>query len=361
MLLELFGWLGETVDPGFYVFQFLTFRAVISTLSALILALSLGPMIIRFMRRNQYGQTIRSHGPQSHLAKEGTPSMGGLLILGVIGLNSLLWCNLSNHYIWVILFCMVGFGILGMVDDSIKIFFKNPNGISALLKFATQSLITIAVLTYLYITSDTPQQTQLFVPFFKEVAVDLGLVFIVLGYFTIVGASNAVNITDGLDGLAIVPCILIAGALGVFAYAHGNIQISNYLNIAYLRGTSELVVVLASMIGVGLGFLWFNTYPADIFMGDVGSLALGALLAVCAVIIREEIIFLFISGMFVIETLSVMLQVASFQTRGQRIFRMAPIHHHFELVGWAEPKIIVRFWIITIVLVAIGLATLKLR
>jgi len=309
----------------------------------------------------QIGQTVRDDGPQTHLAKSGTPTMGGVLILAAILTSCLLWADLTNKYVLVTLFVVVSFGILGFVDDYRKVVRKDPNGLIARWKYFWQSFIAIGVAFFLYSTTTMAAETSLIVPFFKDVLPQLGLFYLVLSYFVIVGTSNAVNLTDGLDGLAIVPVILVAGAFAIFAYATGNINFSSYLHIPFIPMTSELVIVCTAIVGAGLGFLWFNTYPAQVFMGDVGSLSLGATLGVLAVLVRQEIVLFIMGGIFVAETLSVILQVWSFKTRGKRIFRMAPIHHHFELKGWPEPRVIVRFWIISLILVLVGLATLKLR
>jgi phospho-N-acetylmuramoyl-pentapeptide-transferase len=360
MLVWLAEWL-QQYDAGFSVFSYLTLRAILSTLTALLMALWVGPKMIVWLQRLQVGQTVRDDGPETHLAKAGTPTMGGVLILASIVTSVLLWADLSNRYVWVTLFVVVSFGVIGFIDDYRKVVRKDAKGLIARWKYFWQSVLAIAVAFYLYSSQQNPAETALIVPFFKEVMPQLGLLFIVLTYFMLVGFSNAVNLTDGLDGLAIVPTILVAGAFAIFAYATGNINFSAYLNIPYIPLTSELVVVCTALVGAGLGFLWFNTYPAQIFMGDVGSLSLGATLGVLAVLLRQEIVLIIMGGIFVIETLSVILQVGSFKLRGQRIFRMAPIHHHYELKGWPEPRVIVRFWIISLILVLIGLATLKLR
>lgn len=357
-------WLAELLqqyDAGFNVFTYLTLRAILSTLTALLMAVLIGPAMIRYLQTMQIGQTVRDDGPQSHLSKSGTPTMGGLLILAAILTSVLLWADLTNRYVWVTIAVVVGYGLIGFVDDYRKVIRKDPKGLIAKWKYLWQSVIAIGVAVYLYLYRQDPAETALLVPFFKEVMPQLGMMFIVVTYFTIVGTSNAVNLTDGLDGLAIVPTILVAGALAIFAYATGNINFSDYLNIPYIPLTSELVIVCTAIVGAGLGFLWFNTYPAQVFMGDVGSLALGGTLGVMAVLVRQEIVLIIMGGVFVIETLSVILQVGSYKLRGQRIFRMAPIHHHYELKGWPEPRVIVRFWIISLILVLIGLATLKLR
>lgn len=360
MLFWLAEWLTQ-YESAFNVFSYITLRAILSTLTALLIAILIGPMMIRWLKRMQIGQTVRDDGPQSHFSKSGTPTMGGVLILAAILISCLLWADLSNKYVLVTLFVVVSFGILGFVDDYRKVVRKDPNGLIARWKYFWQSLIAIAVAFFLYATTTMAEETILLVPFFKEIMPQLGLFYLVITYFVIVGTSNAVNLTDGLDGLAIVPTILVAGAFAIFAYTTGNANFSSYLNIPFIPMTSELVIVCTAIVGAGLGFLWFNTYPAQVFMGDVGSLSLGATLGVLAVLVRQEIVLFIMGGIFVAETLSVILQVWSFKTRGKRIFRMAPIHHHFELKGWPEPRVIVRFWIISLILVLIGLATLKLR
>jgi phospho-N-acetylmuramoyl-pentapeptide-transferase len=360
MLIWLADWL-QQIDTGFRVFSYLTLRAILSTLTALLIAVIIGPKMIRWLQRMQIGQTIRDDGPESHLAKSGTPTMGGLLILAAIVSSVLLWADLTNRYVWVTLFVLVSFGVIGFVDDYRKVIRKDAKGLIARWKYFWQSVIAIGVAIYLYSSQQNPAETALLVPFFKDVMPQMGLFFIVVTYFALVGTSNAVNLTDGLDGLAIVPVILVAGAFAIFAYVTGNINFSAYLHIPYLPLTSELVIVCTAIVGAGLGFLWFNTYPAQVFMGDVGSLALGGTIGVLAVLVRQEIVLIIMGGIFVVETLSVILQVGSFKLRGKRIFRMAPIHHHYELKGWPEPRVIVRFWIISLMLVLVGLATLKLR
>lgn len=357
-------WLAEYLSQYFTAFavvQYLTFRAILGVLTALGLSLLLGPMMIRRLNYLQIGQSVRTDGPQSHLSKSGTPTMGGALILLSIFVSALLWSDLSNHYVWVVMIVTFVFGAVGWVDDYRKVVEKNSRGLPARWKYFWQSVAGLGAAIFLYITGSSGAENELIVPFFKEVALPLGMFYVVLTYFVIVGSSNAVNLTDGLDGLAIMPSVLVAGALGVFAYLVGNVQFSEYLHIPYVAGAGELVVFCAALAGAGLGFLWFNTYPAQVFMGDVGALALGAALGVMAVIVRQEIVFFIMGGVFVLETVSVIMQVASFKMTGRRIFRMAPIHHHFELKGWPEPRVIVRFWIITLVLVLFGLATLKLR
>jgi phospho-N-acetylmuramoyl-pentapeptide-transferase len=360
MLIWLADWL-QQFDTSFRVFSYLTLRAILSTLTALLIAVIIGPKMIRWLQHMQIGQTIRDDGPESHLAKSGTPTMGGLLILAAIVSSVLLWSDLSNRYVWVTLFVLASFGVIGFVDDYRKVIRKDARGLIARWKYFWQSVIAIVVALYLYSSQQNPAETALLVPFFKDVMPQMGMLFIVVTYFVIVGTSNAVNLTDGLDGLAIVPVILVAGAFAIFAYVTGNINFSAYLHIPYLPLTSELVIVCTAIVGAGLGFLWFNTYPAQVFMGDVGSLALGGTLGILAVLVRQEIVLFIMGGIFVAETLSVILQVGSFKLRGKRIFRMAPIHHHYELKGWPEPRVIVRFWIISLMLVLVGLATLKLR
>jgi phospho-N-acetylmuramoyl-pentapeptide-transferase len=357
-------WLAEYLTQYFSffnVFSYLTFRAILGILTSLLLSLYLGPKLIARLQLMQIGQVVRNDGPQSHFSKKGTPTMGGLLILGSVLLSTLLWADLDNKYVWVVLFVLISFGWIGFVDDYRKVIRKDPKGLIARWKYFWQSLFAVATAAFLYFTADRPAETALLVPFLKDVMPQLGLLFIALSYFVIVGTSNAVNLTDGLDGLAIVPTIMVASAFAIIAYASGNVNFSGYLNIPYLPYAGELVVVCAALVGAGLGFLWFNTYPAQVFMGDVGSLALGAVLGVIAILVRQEIVLFIMGGVFVMETLSVILQVGSYKLRGQRIFRMAPIHHHYELKGWPEPRVIVRFWILSIIFVLVGLATLKLR
>jgi phospho-N-acetylmuramoyl-pentapeptide-transferase len=343
------------------VFQYITVRAILGVLTALGISLLLGPWFIRRLTELRIGQSVRTDGPQSHLSKSGTPTMGGALILSAIFASTLLWADLSNRYVWVVLIVTAIFGAVGWVDDYRKVAKKDSRGLPARWKYFWQSIAGFGAAIFLYYTAQSPAETQLFIPFFKSVALDLGLFYIVFTYFVIVGTSNAVNLTDGLDGLAIMPAVMVAGALALIAYLSGHSQFSQYLNIAYIPGAGELAIFCCALVGAGLGFLWFNTYPAQVFMGDVGALALGAALGLIAVIVRHEIVLFIMGGIFVLETVSVILQVASFKLTGRRIFRMAPIHHHFELKGWPEPRVIVRFWIITLVLVLIGLATLKLR
>jgi len=351
----------EQYYSGFQVFGYLTLRAILGVLTALAISLVFGAPMIRRLNYMQVGQVVRDDGPQTHLVKAGTPTMGGTLILIAIFVSSLLWADLSNRYVWVVLLVTFGFGAIGFIDDYQKVVYKNPKGLAARWKYLGQSIIGLTAAIYLYQSAILPEETALIVPFFKDISLQMGPLFIVLTYFVIVGSSNAVNLTDGLDGLAILPSVIIGGALGVIAYLAGHSYFSEYLHIPYVPGAGELVVFTAALAGAGMGFLWFNTYPAQVFMGDVGALALGAALGVIAVVARHEIVFFIMSGVFVIETLSVILQVTSFKLTGKRIFRMAPLHHHFELKGWPEPRVIVRFWIITVMLVLFGLATLKIR
>jgi phospho-N-acetylmuramoyl-pentapeptide-transferase len=346
---------------GFNVFNYLTLRAILAALTSLLLSFLIGPWMIRKFTTRQIGQQVRSDGPQSHLQKKGTPTMGGALILVAIAVGTLLWADLHNRFVWVTLIVTFVFGLIGFWDDYLKLVVGNSRGLIARYKYFWQSVAALGCAFFLYYTHKTPAETALYVPFFKTVAIPLGVLFVPLCYFVLVGTSNAVNFTDGLDGLAIMPSVMVGGALGVFAYVTGNSVFSEYLGIPYVAGAGELLVFCSALVGAGLGFLWFNTYPAQVFMGDIGALALGAALGVVAVIVRQEIVLFIMGGVFVMEVVSVILQVTSFKLRGKRIFKMAPIHHHFELKGWAEPKVIVRFWIITVILVLIGLATLKVR
>lgn len=360
MLLYLANFLAQ-FQSAFNVFNYLTLRIILGTITALVLCLWLGPVVIRRLVERQIGQAVRDDGPQSHLSKAGTPTMGGAMILMAIAVSTLLWGDLRNHYIWIVLGVTLSFGAIGWVDDYRKVVEKNPRGLPARWKYFWQSVVGLGAALLLYATATTPVETSLIVPLFKDVVIQMGPLFIVLTYLVIVGSSNAVNLTDGLDGLAIMPTVLVAMGLAVFAYASGNAVFSSYLQIPVIPGAGELAVFCATIAGAGLGFLWFNTYPAQVFMGDVGALALGAALGVVAVIVRQEIVLFIMGGVFVMETVSVILQVGSYKLTGRRIFRMAPLHHHFELKGWPEPRVIVRFWIITVVLVLIGLATLKVR
>ena len=358
-------WLTEILSQYFSsltVFQYLTLRAILGILTALLISLVIGPVMIRKLSQYQIGQAVRDDGPQTHLSKAGTPTMGGALILVAIAISTLLWADLTNRYVWVVLLVSLLFGAIGWVDDYRKVVERNPRGLPARWKYFWQSVIGATAAIVLYVTASLPQETSLYLPFLKNVSLTLGpVLFILLTYFVIVGSSNAVNLTDGLDGLAIMPTVMVAGALAIFAYLSGHAQFANYLLIPHLPGTGELIIFCGALVGAGLGFLWFNTYPAQVFMGDVGALALGAALGTVAVIVRQEIVLFIMGGVFVMETISVILQVASFRLTGRRIFRMAPLHHHFELKGWPEPRVIVRFWVITVVLVLIGLASLKIR
>lgn len=346
---------------GFNLFTYITMRAILGALTALAIALLLGPAVIRWLQRKKIGQTVRDDGPGTHLAKAGTPTMGGTLILLAIAAGNLLWGDLRSPYLWVALLVTLGFGLIGFVDDFRKLTRRNTKGLSPSAKMLWQTLVAALAATYLYSLADQPQETALLIPYLKDVFVPLGMFYVGFVVLVIVGSSNAVNLTDGLDGLAAMPAVLVAGGLGVFAYAAGNVIFARYLGIPYVEGAGEMLVFCATLGGAGLGFLWFNTYPAQVFMGDVGALGLGAALGTVAVIVRQEIILVIMGGIFVMETLSVMIQVASFKMTGKRVFRMAPLHHHFELLGWAEPKVIVRFWIITVILVLVGLAGLKIR
>jgi phospho-N-acetylmuramoyl-pentapeptide-transferase len=361
MLLALTHWLAAGVR-GFHVFEYLTLRAVLATLNSLGMSFLFGLAMIRQLTAYKIGQAVRSDGPQTHLVKSGTPTMGGALILVAISVTTVLWADLTNRYIWLVLLTLLGYGAVGWVDDYRKVVHRNPKGLSAKAKYFWQSLIAVVVSVALLRMATTPAETELIVPFFKTVALPLGgLGFVILTYFVIVGTSNAVNLTDGLDGLAILPTAMISGALAIFAYVAGNKVFAGYLGFPSIPGAGELVIFCAAMTGAGLGFLWFNAYPAEVFMGDVGALALGGALGLVAVIVRQEIVLFVMGGVFVLETLSVVLQVVSFKLTGTRIFRMAPIHHHFELKGWKENQVVVRFWIITTVLVLAGLSTLKIR
>ncbi len=360
MLLLIADFLSQFYS-GFAVFQYLTLRGIFGVLTALLISLWVGPWLINQLRSKQIGQAVRSDGPQTHLSKAGTPTMGGALILVAIISSTLLWSDLSNKYVWITMGVTLIFGAVGWVDDYRKVVEKNPRGLPARWKYLWQSVGGLGAAIILYALAKTPAETGLLIPFLKDVTLPLGIFFVVFTYFVIVGSSNAVNLTDGLDGLAILPTVLVGGALGVFAYLSGNVKFADYLLIPYIPGSGELIIFCGAIVGAGLGFLWFNTYPAQVFMGDVGALSLGAALGVIAVIIRQELVLFIMGGIFVAETVSVILQVASFKLTGRRIFRMAPLHHHFELKGWPEPRVIVRFWIITVVLVLIGLASLKIR
>jgi len=360
MLLLLADYLSHYLSV-FRVFSYLTLRAILGVLTALSLCFVLGPAMIRWLTAVKVGQSVRKDGPQSHLSKAGTPTMGGTLILAAIMVSTLLWGDLHNRYVWVLLAVTASFGAIGFADDYLKLVLKNSKGLAARYKYFWQSLFGLGVALALYYTHHDAAEIDYILPFFKSVSLPLGIFFIVITYFVVVGTSNAVNLTDGLDGLAIMPAVLVGGALGVFGYASGNFNFAHYLAIPYLPGAGEVVVYCGALVGAGLGFLWFNAYPAQVFMGDVGALALGAALGTLAVIVRQEIVLFIMGGVFVMETVSVILQVGSFKLTGKRIFRMAPLHHHFELKGWPEPRVIVRFWIITVILVLVGLSTLKVR
>ncbi len=348
-------------DSAFFVFRYLTLRAILGVLTALVIAFLVGPTMIRRLRAYHIGQTVRDDGPQTHLSKAGTPTMGGALILVAVTVSTLLWADVTNRYVWLVLIVTLLFGAIGLLDDYRKLVLRDPKGLPARHKYLLQSLVGLVAALVLYLGARAPVETALLVPYLKDVSLQLGPGFVVLAYFVIVGASNAVNLTDGLDGLAVLPIVMVAGALGIFAYASGHADFANYLKIPHLAGSGELVVFCAALVGAGLGFLWFNTYPAQVFMGDVGALALGAALGLVAVVVRQELVLFIMGGLFVMETLSVVIQVASFKLTGRRVFRMAPLHHHFELQGWPEPRVIVRLWIVTFILVLIGLASLKIR
>ena len=360
MLLYLTQWLTQ-FDPSFSVFGYLTMRAILGALTALAICFVVGPLMIKHLRVRQIGEKVRDYGPETHLLKAGTPTMGGALIIIAVAISTLLWANLANQYVWLVVGTMLAFGAIGFVDDYKKLYVDGSEGIAPRTKLFWQSVTALAVVITLYTSARSPAETSLLIPYMKDVLIPMGLLYIPFTFFVIVGSSNSVNLTDGLDGLAIMPTVLVAGALGVFAYVTSNVNFAGYLDIPFISGAGELLVFCAAMCGAGLGFLWFNTYPAQVFMGDVGALALGGALGAIAVIVRQELVFLVMGGVFVMETVSVILQVASFKLTGKRIFRMAPLHHHFELKGWPEPKVIVRFWIITVILVLIGLSSLKIR
>ncbi|EIC21894.1 phospho-N-acetylmuramoyl-pentapeptide-transferase [Thiorhodovibrio frisius] len=360
MLLLLTDWLTQFYS-GFFVFRYLTLRGILGVLTALSIALLVGRPLIRWLSSYKVGQVVRDDGPSSHLSKAGTPTMGGTLMLVAIAISTLLWADLSNRFVWVVLLTTLAFGAIGFIDDYRKLVLRDSRGLPARYKYLLQTLFGLAAACYLYYTATSPHETELLVPYLKNVAIQLGPLFIVFAYLVIVGASNAVNLTDGLDGLAVLPAVLVAGGLGIMVYAAGHAEIANYLKIPHIPQVGEVVIFCGALVGSGLGFLWFNTYPAQVFMGDVGALALGAALGAVAVVAKQELVLFIMGGIFVLETLSVMLQVASFKLTGKRIFRMAPLHHHYELKGWPEPRVIVRFWIVTVILVLIGLASLKIR
>jgi phospho-N-acetylmuramoyl-pentapeptide-transferase len=363
MLYELAQYLSADLKlRTFNVFTYITLRVVLAALTALAISFIVGPAMIRKLAAYKIGQAVRDDGPQTHLVKSGTPTMGGALILVSVAITTVLWGDLQNRYVWIVLLTTLGFGLVGWVDDWRKVVHRNPKGLSAKAKLFWQSVIAVVAVSYLAYSAKLPQQTELIVPFFKTIAIPLGtLGFVILGYFVVVGTSNAVNLTDGLDGLAIMPTVMIASALAVFAYVSGNAVFAKYLGFPLISGSGELAVICGAMAGAGLAFLWFNAYPAEVFMGDVGALALGAALGMIALVVRQEIVLLIMGGVFVVETLSVIIQVASFKLTGKRVFKMAPLHHHYELKGWKENQVVVRFWIITMMLVLFGLSTLKLR
>ncbi|MDG6881101.1 Phospho-N-acetylmuramoyl-pentapeptide-transferase [Phocoenobacter uteri] len=357
-------WLAEYLvkyNTVFHVVSYISFRAIMALLTAMGIGLWIGPKVIRRLQILKFGQEVRKDGPESHYKKRGTPTMGGIIILLAIGVSTLLWANLANLYVWFVMFVLFGYGVVGFVDDYWKITRQSTDGLIARWKYFWLSVIALVAIFCMYVIGKDTAATQLVVPFFKEFMPQLGIFYIVLGYFVIVGTSNAVNLTDGLDGLAIVPTIMVASAFGLIAWATGNINFAQYLHIPFIKFSGELAVVCTAIVGAGLGFLWYNTYPALVFMGDVGSLSLGGALGVIAILVRQELLLVIMGGVFVVEALSVILQVGSFKLRKKRIFRMAPIHHHFELKGWPEPRVIMRFWIITLMLVLVGLVTLKLR
>jgi phospho-N-acetylmuramoyl-pentapeptide-transferase len=364
MLLYLFEYLARRYSwaSGFHVFQYLTLRGILAAMTALAIAMAIGPRMISVLSHHQIGQRVRSDGPQSHLQKSGTPTMGGGLILVAMVVSTLLWSDLSNRFVWVLIGTTLAFGAIGFYDDYLKLVVGNSKGLPARYKYLAQSVAALSIAFSLHATSQSLSEVSLYVPFFKAVALPMTTAgFVAYAYLVIVGTSNAVNLTDGLDGLATMPAVMVAAALGVFAYATGNFKFATYLQIPYISGAGEVIVFCAAIAGSGLGFLWFNSYPAEVFMGDIGALSLGAALGTVAVIVRQEIVLFIMGGVFVLETVSVMLQVTSFKLTGKRIFRMAPLHHHFELKGWSEPKVIVRFWIISFLLMLTGLATLKIR
>ncbi len=361
-MFEYLGSILVSVDPGFDVLRYLTVRTIGGTITSLIISILLGPLIINFLKSMQFEQYVREDGPKSHFKKTGTPTMGGLLILSSLVISTLLWADLGNRYIWVVLGVTVSFALIGFFDDYLKIKNKSSEGLSSKQKIIFQSVIALISMLYLYYSAEILPEVSFIVPFFKDLIIPMSpFIFIFTGMFVLIGSSNAVNLTDGLDGLAILPSVLIGGALGLIAYAMGNELIADYLYLPHLPLSGELIVFCGALIGSGIGFLWYNTYPAQLFMGDIGSLTLGAILGIIAILLRHELVFAIMAGVFVMETLSVAIQVISFKTRGKRVFLMAPIHHHYELKGMAEPKIIVRFWIITLVLILVALATLKLR
>lgn len=360
MMLLIGEWL-SVLDPGFEVVRYITLRAIFSALTALVICLVMGPFLIRWLTEAKIGQSVRSDGPQTHLIKAGTPTMGGAMIIVAVAFSTLLWSDLGVRQVWVILFVTVGFGAIGWVDDYRKVVLSNSVGLKAREKLIWQSLVAGGAVFVLYFTANDPAEIELVLPFFKDAAIYLGWLFIPFAFLVIVGSSNAVNLTDGLDGLAILPSVLVAAGLGLIAYLAGHAIFAGYLGIPNIKGAGELTVFCSALVGAGLGFLWFNAYPAQVFMGDVGALSIGASLGAVAIMVRQELVLFIMGGIFVLEAASVIVQVTSFKLTGRRVFRMAPIHHHFELKGWPEPRIIVRFWIITVILVLVGLSTLKIR
>ncbi len=360
MIVLLSEWLSNYVD-SMRIFSYLTFRAVMALFTALAISLALGPRVINYLHVLHFGQPVRDDGPQTHLKKQGTPTMGGVLIIGTIVITMLLWCRLDNPYVWYAIITLVAYALIGFADDYLKVVRHDPHGLRAKYKYFWQSIVALGIACAIYGSAESVQETTFVVPFFKDFMPNIGFLVIPLAYLVLTGSSNAVNLTDGLDGLAIITTITVAAGLGIVAWATSNVYIAQYLYIPYVPKAAELTMACTAIVGAGLGFLWYNTYPAEIFMGDVGSLALGAGLGVISVLIRQEILLFIMGGIFVMETLSVILQVGSYKMRGRRIFRMAPLHHHYEKGGWPEPRVMARFWIITIVLVLIGLITLKMR
>ncbi len=353
-------WLQQWVG-SFNLFSYVTFRGLMAALTALVISLWAGPAVIRWLTRLKVGQAVRTDGPQTHLVKSGTPTMGGVLILLSVIVSALLWSDWDSRYAWLLIVMTLGFGAIGFVDDYKKVVYKDPKGLASRWKYFWQSVLGLVAAYLMFQWAYLPAHTELLIPFAKTLVFELGPWFVLMAYFVIVGTSNAVNLTDGLDGLAIMPAVLVSAALSVFAYLSGHAVFADYLNIPFIPGAGEVAIFGAALVGAGLGFLWFNTYPAQVFMGDVGALAIGAALGLMAIMVRQELVLVIMGGIFVMETLSVMIQVASFKLTGKRVFRMAPLHHHFELKGWPEPKVIVRFWIITLILVLVGLASLKVR
>lgn len=360
MILELMAWLQQWIG-SINLFAYVTFRGLMAALTALVISLWAGPAVIRWLTRLKVGQAVRTDGPQTHLVKSGTPTMGGVLILLSVIVSAVLWSDWDSRYAWLLIVMTLGFGAIGFVDDYKKVVYKDPKGLASRWKYFWQSVLGLLAAYLMFQWAYLPAHTELLIPFAKTLVFELGPWFILMAYFVIVGTSNAVNLTDGLDGLAIMPAVLVSAALSVFAYLSGHAVFADYLNIPFIPGAGEVAIFGAALVGAGLGFLWFNTYPAQVFMGDVGALAIGAALGLMAIMVRQELVLVIMGGIFVMETLSVMIQVSSFKLTGKRVFRMAPLHHHFELKGWPEPKVIVRFWIITLILVLVGLASLKVR